>query len=555
MDLLDKYLQGKSHFSSYDDFCKNFKLSLPKNFNFARDVVDFYAENAPDQIALVWCNDENEEKILTFGQLARESLKAAAFLSAQGIKEGDVVVLSLHRRYEYWIFIIALHRLAALVLPLPSQLVKEELVFRLKESKARMIIAAPFEDSVEQLELAAKKQEITLVSVAFAKEPWIDYSKAVAAGFPEPVLSAGNTLSALPVDSASCPMLLYFTSGTRGNPKMVLHNYLYPLSHIITAKYWQCVQDGGLHFSIAETGWAKASWGKIYGQWLAGSAVFVYDRQNFNPERILEKMAKYKVTSFCANPTVYRYLLNVDFSAYDLSALKHCTSAGEALSLELSEQFYKKNGLKIYQGYGQSETALLAAEFCFENKEEQEEKGQLSMGKASPLYDLQLEKATGEIVINLNAAYPPGLLMGYYKDKKLTEEVFCDSLYHTGDLAWQANDGSLYFIGRKDDMIKSSGFRISPYEVENVLIRHPAVFECAVTGEKDEIRGQIVTALVRLAPGYEASKNMERELISYMHKNIARYKSPRKIEFVKELPKTYNGKILRARLKEEKREE
>ena len=531
INLLDRYLEGKTEFSSYDDFYHNCRLKLPKQFNFATDVVDFYAANAPCKTALVWCNDDGKEKTFTFAQISKESIKAAAFLYSRGIRAGDVVILSLHRRYEYWFFIVALHRLGAIALPVPSQLLSNDLVYRIKQSNAKMIIAASHEDSVNQLEKAAP-ENVALVSVGFVKEQWIDYSSFR----PDDEQNGGAMLPPSPADPYA-PMLIYFTSGTEGSPKMVVHNYLYPLSHIITAKYWQCVKTDGLHLSIAETGWAKASWGKIYGQWLAGAAVFVYDRQAFNPERILEKISKYRVTTFCANPTVYRYLLNLDFSAYDLSSLTHCCSAGEALPFEVAQDFYKKTGLKIYEGYGQSETALLAANFCFDEPS-------VCMGKPSPIYDLQLYKDSGEIVINLKNGHPAGLFSGYFMDAKLTEKVFCDGYYHTGDIAQLDKNGNYSFKGRKDDIIKSSGFRISPFEVENVLITHPAVFECAVTGEKDEIRGQIVTAIVVPAKGYEPSRNLEHELLGYMHKNTARYKCPRKIEFVKELPKTYNGKTI-----------
>ena len=538
MDLIESFLEGKTEFSCYDDFYKNFHLKLPEHFNFATDVVDYYATNQPDKTALVWCNDEGEERIFTFSQISEESLKAAAFLSGCGIKAGDVVMLLLHRRFEYWFFVLALHRLGAVALPVPSQLLKDDLEYRIKAAGVKLVVACSQDDCVNQLEMAVG-ESATLVSVDFKKDGWIKYSAPATATITE---------AAATVTPAS-PMLMYFTSGTSSAPKMVVHNYYYPLSHIITAKYWQCVVPDGLHFTIAETGWAKASWGKLYGQWLVGSAVFVYDRQNFNPERILEKISKYKVTTFCANPTVYRYLINqtVNFDSYDLSSLKHCCSAGESLPQDVSDGFYKKTGLRIYEGYGQSETALLTANFCFDPAEN-------SMGKPSPLYDLHIideagkecsEGQAGEVVLNLKHGQPVGLFSEYFDDKVLTAAAFKGESYHTGDIAVREKDGRLYFKGRRDDIIKSSGFRISPFEVESVLCRHPAVLECAVTGEKDETRGQIVTAIVVPAQGYEPSVNLEHELISFMHKKTALYKCPRKIVFVKELPKTYNGKTIR----------
>ena len=546
MDLIEKFIEGKTEFSSYDDFHQNCRLKLPEHFNFATDVVDYYAKEAPQKIALVWCNDEGLEKIFTFCQLAAESKKAAGFLSKQGIKASDVVMLSLHRRYEYWIFIIALHRLGAIALPVPSQLLKDDLKYRINASKTKMIVAVPDDDSINQIEQAAGEGTL-LVSINFSKENWIDYSSFIFDLSLAEGDVASNALSYPdPQISTASPMIIYFTSGTAGEPKMVIHDYLYPLSHIITAKYWQCVVPDGLHFSVAETGWAKASWGKIYGQWIAGSAVFVYDRQTFNPERILEKICKYKITTLCANPTIYRYLLSHDYSGDDLSCLKHCCSAGEALPLDVAETFKEKTGLTIYEGYGQSESALITANFCFDETS-------VAMGKPSPLYDIQLiddagnnclVDEPGEIVLSLKKGHSAGLFAGYYKDEKLTAQVFKDGVYHTGDIATKDKDGYFHFVGRKDDIIKSSGFRISPYEVENVLNRHPAVFECAVAGEKDETRGQIVVAFIVPASGYEPSKNLEHELISFMRKNTALYKCPRKIEFVKELSKTYNGKII-----------
>ena len=545
MDLLQTFVEKNVDFSCYDEFYENFKLRIPKVFNFATDVVDFYAKNDPAKVALVWCNDEGVEKTFTFAQLADESIKAAAFFYSLGVKAGDVVMLSLHRHFYYWIFIIALHRLGAIALPVPSQLLKADLEYRIKQAKPKVIVAAPHNDSVNQVELAALGK-VPLVAAGFTKSGWIDYSAFEYDKSPD-------KQPPLPDISVQSPMLIYFTSGTQGYPKMVVHNYLYPLSHIITAKYWQCVVPDGLHLSVAETGWAKASWGKIYGQWIAGSAVFVYDRQTFNPERILEKIAKYKITTFCANPTVYRYLLNLDFSAYDLSSLTHCCSAGEALDQNLFTQFYQKTGLKIYEGYGQTETSVLTANFCFNKQDRDIEK--TSMGKPSPLYDLDIDSQSGEVVMNLKGGHPIGLFTGYFNEPALTEQAFEQELYHTGDIAERGPDGCFYFKGRKDDIIKSSGFRISPYEVESVLSCHPAVFECAAVGQKDISRGQIVAAVVVPAPGYEPSKNLEHELISYMHKNTALYKCPRKIEFVKELPKTYNGKIIRRKSKDEKSEE
>lgn len=537
MDLIERFVPLKKDFSSYDDFYKNFKLDIPADFNFAYDVVDFYAQNEPDKTALVWCNDEGEEKRFTFKQIAQESERAAAFLYSLGVRQNDVVMLSLHRRYEFYFFLLALHRMQAIALPVSSQLVRSELEYRIKESCPRVIVAAPYEDSVTQIEMAAGSlKDISLVAVNFTGEVWHTYDENTKV----PIVNFTKTPD---FKAADTPMLLYFTSGTEGEPKIVAHDYRYPLSHIITAKYWQRVVPQGLHYTVAETGWAKAGWGKLYGQWICGSAVFMYDRHGFNPDNILHKIAACKVTSFCAPPTIYRYLVMQDFTPYDLSSLKACSAAGEPLSSLVVKAFYEKTGLVIYEGYGQTETALLTGAFPFEGSLPEEN----CMGRASPLYELSLED--DEIVINLKNGRPAGLFTGYYKNPELTQKVFKDGKYHTGDLAKMDSLGYLHFTGRKDDMIKASGFRISPHEVEVVIEKNPAVEECMVYGEPDEKRGQTVCAAVVLKKGFTHSVELERQLIDFTRQNTALYNCPRKITFVKELSKTYNGKIKRGGFK------
>lgn len=506
-----------------------------------RDVVDVYAEQAPQKTALIWCNDEGSEKSFTFKELSRQIRALAATLALKGIKKGNVVMLVLHRRYEYWLFVLALNILGAVALPVPSQLHAYDFKQRIQASDVKMVVAAPFNDCVEQVEKAAVELPVELVSVNFERKGWTSYKSLVDAA-----MSATNLKKPLPAfeyPSPEDPMIMYYTSGTTDKPKLVVHNGYYPLAHIITAKYWQCVQEDGLHYSAAETGWAKASWGKLYGQWIMGCAVFVYDRQGFSPELLLEKMQKYRVTSFCATPTLYRYLLNADFSKYDLSSLKHCSSAGEALSEDIYKGFLEKTGLKIYEGYGQTETSLLAANFCFSDAQKDEDICG-SMGRFSPLYDLVLldennkecaPDVCGEIAIKLEKKPLAGLM----------QTSFDRGYYRTGDLAIKDAGGKLWFSGRNDNIIKSSGFRISPLEIESILYKHPCVAECLVYGENDEQRGQVVKALVVPAKGFDTTADLEKELMNFMHNETALYKCPRKIEFVKSLPKTYNGKIRR----------
>ena len=501
MNLLNAFLP-QTEFSSYDDFYQNCKVQVPQDFNFAYDVVDFYAQHAPDQRALVWCNDDGQTKTFTFKDLARQSIIAANFLQNQGIAKGDIVMLCLHRRYEYWIFLLALHRLGAVAFPVSSQLTHKDIEYRLAACMVSLIITPEF-----------------------LQEQWEPYYKnppAQIQKIPRPELSLQD------------PMLLYYTSGTQGEPKPVMHNWLYPLSHIITAKYWQKNIDGGLHYSMAETGWAKSSWGKIYGQWICGSAVFVYDRKKFNPQTVLQKIADYKINTFCAPPVFYRYISELDLFKYDLSNLIHCCSAGESLDLSISRAFTKKTGLHIYEGYGQTETALLCANFDFPDFEPRSG----TLGKPSPLYRISVDNE-GELVIDISKNKPLGLFTNYPKSAE--QEGF----YRTGDLVSTDNQGFYYFIGRKDNMIKSAGFRISPFEVEEIINDFEAVLESYVYGEKDSKRGQIVAAQVVLKSGYEANKNMERRILDFVREKTALYKCPRKILFVKELSKTYNGKIKR----------
>ena len=528
---------------------KSFSLHIPDNFNFAYDVIDRYAAEAPEAEALVWCNDKGEEKIFTFGVLAKEINKAANFFTAMGIARGDTVLLFLRRRYEFWFILPALHKIGAIAVPATVQLAAHDIEYRIQSAGIKMIVAVQEKQLQQEIQKAAEAayKKPLLVWVHDEMDGWISFDKLSKNMSDEFSLPAG-TKRPCGEDTA----LLYFTSGTSGNPKMVAHNFLYPLGHIVTAKFWQRAKKGGRHLSVAETGWAKAMWGKIYGQWLCGCAVFVYDMDVFIPRKLLEKLAQYRVTSFCAPPTVYRYLIREPVENYDLSALEECTTAGEALSLDIFDTFKEKTGISLREGYGQTELTLVTGTFPGMDVKPG------SMGKPAPGYDIDIVRPDGssceadeigEIILRLDKGHPFGMFGGYYKNPEKTAEVFRDGVYHTGDAASRDKDGYFWFSSRTDDLIKSSGFRISPFEVESVLLQHPAVFECAVTGVSDPKRGQAVKAFIVLNRGYTPSKQLEKELMFFAKKNAALYKAPRSLEFVQALPKTHNGKISRAAIR------
>ena len=548
--LYGDFLVENRVFEDYTDLKKNCRLKAPENFNFSYDIIDRYAKECPEKRALVWCDDNGEEKTFTFADISVESKRAAYFLSAAGIKKGDAVMLILRRRYEFWILMPALHRIGAIVVPATDQLLQKDIEYRTNAAEIKMIIS--YENQIIQSEIEkampASKTVKTLVTVGSERKGWVnfhtEYEKCTAE-FPRPVGEAAT--------NNEDPMLMYFTSGTSGYPKMVLHNFVYPIGHIITAKYWHGVVDDGLHLTVAETGWAKATWGKLYGQWICGTAIFVYDMTSFKPDKMLQKISQYGVTTFCAPPTVYRYLIRQDLSKYDLSSVVRCTTAGEALNGEVYNKFHQFTGQKIFEGYGQSESAIIAGNFLNEPVKPG------SMGKASPAYEVEIVDPNGkpvaagevgELVIHVDREYSFGLLTGYYRDVALTADAFDGGVYHTGDTVYQDEDNYIWFVGRKDDIIKSSGYRISPFEVESVLQQHPSVMECAVTGVEDAKRGQAVKATIVLSPGFEASHELEIELFDFVKHETALYKCPRIIEFVKELPKTISGKIRRVEIRE-----
>lgn len=548
--LLNKFI-SRIDYESYEDLYNNFKISIPDNFNFAYDVVDEYAKTEPKREALVWCDDNDESHIFTFKDISLASQRTANFLVEQGIKKGDRVMLILRRRYEFWFFLLALHRIGAIAIPATNMLAAEDLEYRFKAAEVKMVVT--YDEPALQKEVDKAKSKSAsvekLVTVGqTARQNWISFYddyEIFPAKFERPEGDAATHNDDI--------MIVYFTSGTSSNPKMVAHTFTYPLGHIVTAKYWQHVVDGGRHLTVAETGWAKALWGKIYGQWIAGSAVFTYDMKVFIPGKLLEKMAEYKVTTFCAPPTVYRYILQQGIGKYDLSSLKHCTTAGEALNVDIYNKFYEQTGLRMQEGYGQTELTLTTGNFGFS------EPHPGSMGKPSPGYRMEIVNAdgepcaddeVGELIIKIDQGKPFGMFGGYYRDDERTEKVFEGGVYHTGDTATRDKDGYYWFVGRNDDLIKSSGYRISPFEVEEVIHKHPAVLEVAVTGVEDKDRGQAVKATIVLQKGYEASKELAKEIQLFTKKVAASYKSPRIIDFVTELPKTISGKIRRATIRD-----
>ena len=554
MNLLSAFIKDYHEFKDYDDMCANYKLNIPENFNYAYDVIDRYAKEAPEKRALVWCNDEGEEHIYNFKEISILTQKTAHFLKENGIKKGDVVMLILRRRYEFWFFLPALHRIGAIACPATNQLLKDDIEYRCNAADVKMIVSFDDGHILQKIESAIPKCPSVkkLVNVRGYREGWIDFHAELDAlpescsSFPRPEGEAAT--------HNSDTMLMYFTSGTSGYPKMVMHDFTYPLGHIVTAKFWQNVIDDGLHISVAETGWAKAVWGKIYGQWIAGTAVFVYDMFAFNPDLFFKKISHYKVSTFCAPPTAYRFLIREDLSKYDLSSLKYCVIAGEAMNSEVYNKFLEKTGIKIFEGYGQTESTILAGTF----PGMQPKPG--SMGKSAPGYEVKILSPDGKVceplesgslMVNLKNGKPIGLFSGYYRNEEKTKEALGGDWYDTGDTAYYDDDGYIWFVGRNDDLIKSSGFRISPFEVESVLQQHPSVLECAVTGVPDPKRGQKVKATIVLTKGYEPSKELDLELKTFAKENLALYKIPRMIEFVDELPKTISGKIRRVQIREQ----
>lgn len=524
----------------------DYQYKYPENFNFAYDVVDAIAEAEPGRRAMIWCNPCGEEHVFTYGDLKRYSDKTANMLRAKGIGKGDMVMVVLKRHYQFWFTILALHKLGAVIIPATFLLTKHDIVYRVNSASVKAVIctgqgdvAAHFDESAPECPTLQTK-----LMVNGERDGWEDFMTEME--------KAPESFARVPT-LASDPMILYFSSGTTGNPKMALHPYTYALGHLATAKYWHNVDPEGIHFTIADTGWGKAVWGKLYGQMFMESCVFIYDFEKFVASDILDKVSQYGVTSLCCPPTMFRFFLQEDVKSWDLSRLTYCTIAGEALSPDVFNKWYEATGIKLMEGFGQTETTLLIANLVgMEPKPG-------SMGKPIPQYDVMIVDedgqpvqpgVTGEIVVKLDHGKPLGLFDCYYRDEKRTKEAMHDGLYHTGDTAWMDEDGYYWYVGRTDDVIKSSGYRIGPFEIESVLAEHPAVLECAVTGVPDPLRGNVVKATIVLRPGFAASEELKKELQNHVKKETAPYKYPRVVEFVDELPKTVNGKIRRVEIRQ-----
>ena len=549
--MLEKFLE-KASFESYEDFMQNFKINVPQNFNFGYDVVDAWAEKEPNKKALLWTNDQGKEIQFTFADIKRESDKTASFFAAQGIGRGDMVMLILKRHYQFWFAIVALHKLGATVIPATHLLTEKDIIYRCEKANIKAIVATGDEIVVNHIQKSLPKcpSLTTLISTGpIVPEGWLDFDKEIeaAAPFVRPELANTN-------DDVS---LMYFTSGTTGNPKMVAHDFTYPLGHIITGSFWHNVKEDSLHLTLADTGWGKAVWGKLYGQWIAGANVFVYDFEKFEPVDVLHMIQRYGITSFCAPPTVFRFLIREDLTKFDISTLKYCTIAGEALNPKVYDEWKRLTGIKLMEGFGQTETTLTIATYPWLEPKPG------SMGCKGPVYDIDLLTADGrwaedgeqgEIVVRTNGVKPVGLFKEYLNDHELTNEAYHDDIYHTGDVAWRDEDGYFWFVGRTDDVIKSSGYRIGPFEVESALMTHPAVVECAITGVPDEIRGQVVKATIVLSKDYKdkAGEALVKEIQNHVKRVTAPYKYPRIVEFVDELPKTISGKIRRVEIRNKK---
>ena len=568
--MIERYLK-QTTFSSLEDYNENLQFIIPERFNFAYDVMDVWAEEAPDKQAILWTNDKGEERRTTFGQLKAETDQAASYLQSLGIGYGDPVMLILKRRYEWWIAMLALHKIGAKAITATHMLTKHDIVYRNTRASVKAIICVdddyvttqvceslPESPTVKLVVVVAPKAGDKRASEIISKhEGWHDWHTEIesAPEFKRPDTANENDDT----------MLIFFTSGTSGEPKMVAHDFLYPLGQLTTGVYWHNLNKDSLHLTVADTGWAKASWGKIYGQWFAGASIFVYDHEKFNADELLRQLCKYKVTSFCAPPTIYRFMIREDLSRYDLSALQYCCTAGEALNPVVFDKFYENTGLRIMEGFGQSETTMILGTMPWIEPKPG------SMGKPNGQYKIKLLKADGspcedgekgEIAIKVNddryvtasgwkLGKPIGLFKGYYRDPEQTRLSWHDGYYFTGDLAWRDEDGYYWFEGRKDDVIKSSGYRIGPFEVESALMTHPAVVECAITGVPDDIRGMVVKATIVLGKEWKdkVGDALIKELQQHVKHETAPYKYPRIIEFVDELPKTNSGKIRRAEIR------
>ena len=548
--MLEKYLK-QTEFSSYEDFMENYQVQVPEHFNFAYDVIDAYAETEPDKDAILWTNDRGDVKHFTYSEYKKASDQCASYLLTLGIQRGDCVMLILKRRLAWWITMAALHKIGAVAIPATHLLTDKDIIYRCHEASIKAIIACGdatiLRNIIKAQAFCSSLQHCISIGPTVPKG-WDNYWQGLF-NAPKFVSQKGQNLT---TDN----FLMYFTSGTSGEPKMVMHDYSYPLAHIITGKYWHNVHEGSLHLTLADTGWGKAVWGKFYGQMISGATVFVYDFEGkFEPKNLLKVIQDFKVTSFCAPPTVYRFMIREDLSQYDLSNLEYCTTAGEALNPNVFLEWKEKTGIMIYESYGQTETTLVVGTYpwCRPNPG--------SMGLPNPQYDIDVVDAEGktcaagvhgQLVIKTGSKKPIGLFKEYYRNPALTEKAHNNGVYYTGDVVYRDEEGYFWFVSRADDVIKSSGYRIGPFEVESALMSHPAVVECAITGVPDEIRGQVVKATIVLGKEYKGKEGPEliKELQDHVKSETAPYKYPRVIEFVDELPKTISGKIRRVEIRE-----
>jgi acetyl-CoA synthetase len=546
--MIERFVK-QTEFTSHEDFIKNLKIEVPENFNFGYDVVDAWAAEQPGKNAILWTNDQGLEHQYTYAELKEKTDATASYFQSLGIGHGDMVMLILKRRIEFWFSIIALHKLGAVAIPATHLLTKKDIVYRCEAADIKMIVCAGEEVITKHIIEAlpdCKSLEHVVSIGPDIPEGFKDFQEGIANAVPFVKPAQPNTNDDV--------MLMYFTSGTTGQPKMVAHDFTYPLGHITTGAFWHNLHAGSLHLTIADTGWGKAAWGKLYGQMLAGANIFVYDHEKFTPADILQKIQDCKITSLCAPPTIFRFLIKEDITKYDLSSLEYCTTAGEALNYSVYETFLKVTGIRLMEGFGQTETTMTLGTFPWMEPKPG------SMGVPNPQYDIDIltpdgrsaeDGEQGQIVVRTHNGKPLGLFKEYYRDAERTEDAWHDDVYYTGDLAWRDEDGYFWFVGRADDVIKSSGYRIGPFEVESALMTHPAVVECAITGVPDEIRGQVVKATIILAKDYKGKEGPEliKELQDHVKKVTAPYKYPRVIEFVDELPKTISGKIRRVEIR------
>ena len=556
MNLLSKYLP-RIDFDSYEDFKKNYKLNIPESFNFGYDIVDEYARLEPSKPALIWLNDDGEEKHFTFGNIKEQSDRIANLLTSLGIKKGERVMLILKQRPEVWFTLVALCKMGAVAIPASFQLTEKDIVYRCEAAEVRMLIAAEDDVIIGHIRNCREKcttlRHVGLVGDGINErygDEFLDMRKLTSEASAEWVRPTGDAATKN-LDT----MLTYFTSGTSGMPKMLTHNFLYPLGHITTAHYWQKVEDQGRHLTVSDSGWAKFAWGKIYGQWICGAINVAYDTDKFVPAKLLAAIDHLKLTTFCAPPTIYRFLIKEDLSSCDFSTLHHCGTAGEPLNPEVVKRFKEATGHTIYEGFGQTETTVILANYGWDEIKVG------STGKPAPIYDIDIvdedgnsceDGIVGSIVIKNAGEHPTGLFMEYYNAPDAMARAWKNGVYNTGDMAWRDSDGYFWFEGRNDDVIKCSGYRIGPFEVESALMTHPAVLECAVTAVPDPVRGQVVKATIVLAKGWKdkAGDELKKELQNHVKVTTAPYKYPRVVEFVDELPKTTSGKIRRVEIRQ-----